>query len=74
MKFRINVFKKHGDENVLSDPDKEFDSIDRAQSNEKTQLQDYAKVFKVGNIFTKTNETSFLSLPIFIFSHFRPPF
>ena len=44
MKFKLTVFKDHGDENALSDPDKEFDSIDRTESYEKTPSENYARV------------------------------
>ena len=44
MKFKMTVFKDHGDETVLSDPDKEFDSIDRAHPNKKPPPENYARV------------------------------
>ena len=44
MKFKMKMFKDHGDENVLSDPDKEFDSIDRAEPNIKTSPENYVRV------------------------------
>ena len=44
MKFKMKVFKDHGDEIALSDPDKEFDSIDRAEPPKKTPSENYARV------------------------------
>ena len=44
MKFKMTVFKDHGDETVLSDPDKAFDGIDRVHSNKKPPPENYARV------------------------------